>query len=120
MQLAIQRTDQFKLFPVIVLLQYNRRQYVSYCAILGCLAQIRTSSVVHAVGHALRGSGRRQAISELVHVGVKHCGMDLNAASRVLRSDSVRSGWMPARCERRASLVNLTNLLIGKQTQNKT
>ncbi len=45
MQLAIQRTDQFKLFPVIVLLQYTRRSYVSYCAILGCLAQIRTSSV---------------------------------------------------------------------------
>jgi hypothetical protein len=25
MQLAIQRTDQFKLFPVIVLLEYTRR-----------------------------------------------------------------------------------------------
>src|SRR5207253_10021250 len=38
-------TDQSKLFPVTVLLQYARLSYASHCAILGCFVQIRTSSV---------------------------------------------------------------------------
>src|SRR5712691_3383256 len=50
MQLAIQRTDQCKLFPVIVLLQNARLSYASHCAILGCFAQIRTASVLQAAG----------------------------------------------------------------------
>ena len=37
MQLAIHGTDQCKLFPVIVLLEYARVSQASYCAILGCL-----------------------------------------------------------------------------------
>jgi hypothetical protein len=65
MQLAIHRTDQCKLFPLIVLLQYARVSYTSHCAILGCFAQIRTFSVVQPAGHVLRNSGLRQAISEL-------------------------------------------------------
>ena len=100
MQLAIQRTDQFKLFPVIVLPQYTRREYVSYCAILGCLAQIRTSSVVHAVGHVLRKSGLRQAISELV----QRCGEALrHGFERRLESLALR--FCPVGCPRGVSVV---------------
>ena len=54
MQLAIHRTDQSKLFPMIVLPQNATLSYASHCAILGCFAQIRTSSVVQATGNMLR------------------------------------------------------------------
>jgi hypothetical protein len=51
MQLAIHGTDQSKLFPVMVLLQYARLPYASHCAILGCFAQIRTASDGRMVGN---------------------------------------------------------------------
>ena len=70
MQLAIQRTDQCKLFPVIVLPQNARLSYASHCAILGCFVQIRTSSVMQAGGHVHRKFRPRQAICELV----QRCG----------------------------------------------
>jgi hypothetical protein len=54
MQLANRLTDQSKLFPVIVLLQYARLSYPSQCAILGCFVQIRTASVMQADGNVLR------------------------------------------------------------------
>ena len=79
MQLAIHRTDQSKLFPVIVLLEYARLPYASYCAILGCFVQIRTSSVA-----------------------LRH-GFELRLESLALRLD--RIGWMPAQCERHPALV---------------
>ncbi len=50
MQLAIHRTDQSKLFPMIVLPQNATLSYASHCAILGCFAQIRTASVLQAAG----------------------------------------------------------------------
>ncbi len=40
-------------------------------------------------GICSENAGLRQAISELVQRCVKPCGMDLNPASKVLRSDSV-------------------------------
>jgi hypothetical protein len=79
MQSAIHRTDQSKLFPVIVLLEYARLPYASYCAILGCFVQIRTSSVA-----------------------LRH-GFELRLESLALRLD--RIGWMPAQCERHPALV---------------
>src|SRR5260370_10940767 len=79
MQSAIHRTDQSKLFPVIVLLQYARLPYASYCAILGCFVQIRTSSVA-----------------------LRH-GFELRLESLALRLG--RIGWMPAQCERRPALL---------------
>src|SRR5258708_6834827 len=78
-QLAIHGTDQSKLFPVIVLLQYARLPYASYCAILGCFVQIRISSVA-----------------------LRH-GFELRLESLALRLD--RIGWMPAQCERHPALV---------------
>src|SRR5438552_348444 len=91
MQLAIHRTDQSKFFPVSVLLQYARVSYASHCAILGCFAQIRTASVVQAAGRAcapkIQAFARQSASWSSVRV--KPCGMALNPASRVLRSDSV-------------------------------
>jgi hypothetical protein len=54
MQLANRPTDQSKLFPVIVLLQYARLSYSSQCAILGCFVQIRTASAMQADGNVLR------------------------------------------------------------------
>jgi len=77
--LAIHGTDQSKLFPVIVLLQYARLPYASYCAILGCFVQIRISSVA-----------------------LRH-GFELRLESLALRLD--RIGWMPAQCERHPALV---------------
>ncbi len=78
-QLAIHGTDQSKLFPVIVLLQYAWLPYAPHCAILGCFAQIRTSSVA-----------------------LRH-GFELRLESPALRLD--RIGWMPAQCERHPALV---------------
>jgi hypothetical protein len=53
MQLAIHRTDQCKLFPMIVLLQYARVSCASHCPILGYFARIRTASIVQAAEHYL-------------------------------------------------------------------
>src|SRR5260370_38204991 len=54
MQLAIHPTDQSKLFPVNVLLQYARLFCASHCPSLGCLIHIRTVAVVQAIGPMLR------------------------------------------------------------------
>ena len=53
-QFAIHRTDQSKLFPVNILLQYARPSYPSHWAISGCFVQIRTASIVQAAEHVLR------------------------------------------------------------------
>src|SRR5258708_36864392 len=78
-QLAIHGTDQSKLFPVIVLLQYARLPYASYCAILGCFVQIRISSVA-----------------------LRH-GFEVRLEVLALRLD--RIGWRPAQCERHPAEV---------------
>src|SRR5712671_4417437 len=78
-QLGIHATGHPKLLPVRVLLLYARICHATHCAILGCLAQIRTSSVVEAAGHVPRNSGLSQSIGELVqrlragHMGVTVC-----------------------------------------------
>jgi hypothetical protein len=54
MQLAIQRTDQSKLFPLIVLLQYAGLPYASHCAILGMLCPDSDILRRPADGHVLR------------------------------------------------------------------
>ena len=67
-----------------MLLQYARLSYASHCAILGCVVQIRTSSVVQAGEHVLRKFRPRQAISELI----QRCG------------EALRHGFEPASLRR--------------------
>src|SRR5260370_29595922 len=86
MQLAIQRTDESKLFPVIVLLRYARLFQALHCAILGCFVQIRTASR----RASCRVSSRKiQAFARYQQVqcpceALRH---GFEPASRVLRSD---------------------------------
>jgi len=105
-QFAIHRTDQSKLFPVNVLLQYARPSYPSHWAISGCFVQIRTASVVQAAEHVLRefnpsSSNQRTGPA----LPVKLCSMDLNRSSKSLALRLGRIDWMPARCELLAALV---------------
>jgi hypothetical protein len=106
MQLAIHRTDQSKLLPVFVLLHYARLSDASHCAILGCVAQIRTSSVVcKQPGMCFeKNLGLRQAFGEVVQrcgEGLRH-GFEPRLESLALRFGL---GGCPAQCERRAALV---------------
>src|SRR6266705_5385609 len=66
MQFAIHRTDQSKLFPVNVLLQYARPSCLSHWAISGCFVQIRTARSCKQPSMCFENSTLRQAISELV------------------------------------------------------
>jgi hypothetical protein len=105
MQLAIHRTDQSKLFPLIVLLQYARLSYASHCAILGCFVQIRTASVVQVAGHVLRKfrpSPGDQRATQRSGKALLH-GFESRLESLALRLG--RIDWMPARCELRAALA---------------
>jgi hypothetical protein len=47
-QSAIHPSDQFKLFPMMMLRQYARRSYAWHRAILGCFVQIRTAPAQQA------------------------------------------------------------------------
>jgi hypothetical protein len=89
-QLAIHRTDQSKLFPMIVLRQYARVSYASRRAILGMLCS--DSDILHRVSsraYAPKMQAFARQSANWSSVAVKPCGMDLNPASKVLRSDSV-------------------------------
>ena len=94
-QLAIHRTDQSKLFPMIVLRQYVRVSYAVALRDFGMLCP--DSDILH------RGSSRAYApkmqafarqSANWSSVALKLCGMDLNPAARALRSGSV---WLDAR-----------------------
>ena len=90
MQSAIHRTDQSKLFPVIVLLQY---------AILSYASALRDSGTLCPDSDSLRRASSRACAPKIQafarqstswsSVPVEPCCMDLNLASKVLRSDLV-------------------------------
>jgi len=119
MQFAIHRTDQSKLFPVNILLQYARPSYPSHWAISGCFVQIRTASIVQAAEHVLR---EFNPLSSNQRTGPalrwSPAAWIWTAPRKVLRSDSVafigRIDWMPARCELLAALVLGESLDTGR------